>query len=151
MDSFFDYIILLFFIISMLSSLFKQKKKPPVDTGGDFDYYDDEEKHSPVDVNSKTGEMQNYSRLEYDIKKASEASETAKPKMEDKYGELMRNRKFDGVTESITREEEGAKTITVNIRAKNLSDKLRNPESFKDYFIVSELLNKPLGLRDDGY
>ena len=153
MDSFFDYIILLFFIISMLSSLFKKKKTPPVDTGsgGEFGYYGEEDETATVENTSiKSEGMDDYSKLEYNIDKSSEAAGSYNSPFEDEYSELLKDRKKRSMEVTIMSEESGVKTETINFRAKIIKDKLQNPETFKDFFIVTELLNKPLGLRDDG-
>lgn len=155
MDSFFDYIIIIFFVVSALASLFK-KKKPPVETdaGGDFD---------PEYGTTKTDENLPYYEPANDFPDLSFDSEisdpepelqkkSAHPSMQDRYKEILKKRKAEKDLSDSTQsfEKEVAKSLDTHIRANNLKDKLKDPETFKEYFIISEILNKPVGLRDNG-
>ncbi len=148
MDSFFDYIILIFFIISMLSSLLKRRKKPPVEpsTGGDFSFENeniDESRHLD------SSQSKDYKALEYNIETSKNYSDTNKSPFTDKISEQINTHQSYGGRDNFP-ELKSMESEYYNKRAQDLRIKLQNPESFRDYYIVSELLNKPLGLREDG-
>lgn len=143
MDSFFDYIIILFFIISALSSLFKQKKQKNEDSSvpdfPDLDFDREETGHAPMQ--RKEMETRN---MEYDIDGTNE-----KP-FEDEYSKLLEERAKRGPVDDYVPEEKAYDKIIVNEKAKSIQKKLKNPKSFREMYIVSELLNKPVGMREDG-
>lgn len=155
MDSFFDYIIIIFFIISLTSSLFKdkKKKKPPVETtsGGDYQYdfpdfeddYDTDEYQEETYATELNTEV---SQTPLSDKKEPEFIPTT---MEDKYKEILERRKaeYDLIKESGS-DEAAYESSEENIRVEEILEMIKEPQNFRNAFVVSELIGKPVGLRD---
>ncbi len=143
MDNFFDYIIILFFIISALSSLFKQKKQKQEETSEpdfpELEFEREEVEQSPM----QRDEMESR-KMDYNIHGTTETP------FEDEYTKLLEEREKRGPVDDYVPEEKVYDKMIVNEKAKAIREKLKTPESFREIYIISELLNKPVGMREDG-
>jgi hypothetical protein len=149
MDSFFDYIIIIFFVVSALSSLFK-KKKPQTKT----DYRVDLEGF-PVDLieGERSAPLPGIAPKEMPVKKTSgsKGANTTALSMEEKYTKILADRKRERLlSEELERVEIENEYVHRISKSEEILSALRNHEKYKDYYIVSEILDKPVALRDNG-
>ncbi len=163
MDKLFDYLIIGFIIFSAISSVLK-KKKPipqkaeeeiPLPAGPDEDMLRWEQENSPsIPSNEYTSEEKPEEQTiipptfdaEYETryidptkqKKLAEEVKEDEEKFTEKAEEFLESQA------SYKKQEKGNK-IALTIR-----NKIHSEDYLKEFFVVSELLNKPLGLRDYG-
>ncbi len=160
MDKLFDYLVIGFLIFSVLASLFKKKTPPPeqeeevpVPSGPDDEMLLWEQENFPSHQNKpevETAQKQTAIKPTFNVEYNTKYIDAVK---ENKLAEEVKESE-----EKIDEKAEKFLSSQVSYQQEDLANKtalsIRNKIGYKDYlkeaFIISEILNKPIGLRIDG-
>jgi hypothetical protein len=154
MDSFEDIIILIFIIFSIFTAFFRKKKeqKKRIQSSNESEKVIDpfeilEEKKEISEVDSyfeKISKKEQKEKIELPIAKAS-GDLRAKQELEKIKWKAVKSPSSTSITIDPNYYETSRQ---INSRALSIKRKIKNTKSLREYVILSEILSKPLSLRE---
>ncbi|GEM_PF-5674227 len=165
MDKLFDYLIIGFVIYSFLAPLFKKKKgNAKIELPEDIPNFPDlGTEESGADEIAKW-EQENFPQYSPEPARKKESKPDAiPPTYRAHYTDAVKERKlaeeverekekFDSsVKQFLESQKEFEESENLNTIALSIKNKIRSADSLREYFVISEILDKPVGLRENGY